>query len=107
MAGIRIVNNEEDVILISLAGILIRMHVEDIAVQSRYGSGVRVMRLSEDDQVVTVARTDRSEEAEVAKPDDAPDPEDELTPEELAALEAADAQSEAEITEEADDAPEE
>ena len=60
----------------------------DINVQSRYGSGVRVMRLGEDDRVVTVARTERSEDADVAKPEDDGE---ELSPEELAALEAEDA----------------
>ena len=46
------------------------MHVEDINVQSRYGSGVRVMRLGEGDRVVTVARTEHSDEEETAKPED-------------------------------------
>ena len=84
VAGIRVISEEDDIILISLEGIIIRMHAEDINVQSRYGSGVRVMRLAE----VTVARTERSEEEEVAKPEqDAQEPE--LTREEIAALEQA------------------
>lgn len=88
VAGIRVISEEDDIILISLEGIIIRMHAEDINVQSRYGSGVRVMRLAEGDRVVTVARTDRSEEEEVAKPEqDAQEPE--LTREEIAALEQA------------------
>lgn len=88
VAGIRVISEEDDIILISLEGIIIRMHAEDINVQSRYGSGVRVMRLAEGDLVVTVARTERSEEEEVAKPEqDAQEPE--LTREEIAALEQA------------------
>ena len=88
VAGIRVISEEDDIILISLEGIIIRMHAEDINVQSRYGSGVRVMRLAEGDRVVTVARTERSEEEEVAKPEqDAQEPE--LTREEIAALEQA------------------
>ncbi len=88
VAGIRVISEEDDIILISLEGIIIRMHAEDINVQSRYGSGVRVMRLAEGDRVVTVARTERSEEEEVAKPEqDAQEPE--LTQEEIAALEQA------------------
>ncbi|MEE0756197.1 DNA gyrase C-terminal beta-propeller domain-containing protein, partial [Allofournierella sp.] len=70
-------------------GIIIRMHAEDINVQSRYGSGVRVMRLAQGDRVVTVARTERSDEAPVEKPED--EPEETLTDEELAALAAEDA----------------
>ncbi|MFR1796415.1 MAG: DNA gyrase subunit A [Ruthenibacterium sp.] len=88
VAGIRVISEEDDIILISMEGIIIRMHAEDINVQSRYGSGVRVMRLAEGDRVVTVARTERSEEEEVAKPEqDAQEPE--LTREEIAALEQA------------------
>ena len=63
VAGVKVVDPEDDIILISLAGIIIRMHAEDVAVQSRYAGGVRVMRLGENDRVVTVARTIREEES--------------------------------------------
>jgi DNA gyrase subunit A len=85
VAGIRVVDENDDIILISLAGIIIRMHVADINVQSRYGSGVRVMRLGEGDRVVTVARTERSDEEEVAKPEDGGE---DATEEEIEALSA-------------------
>lgn len=91
VAGIRVISEEDDIILISLEGIIIRMHAGDINVQSRYGSGVRVMRLAEGDRVVTVARTERSDEEEVAKPEQ-DEQEPELTPEEAAALEQAEEQ---------------
>jgi DNA gyrase subunit A len=94
VAGLKVIDETDDIILISLEGIIIRMHVEDINVQSRYGSGVRVMRLAEGDRVVTVARTERSEEEETAKPEG--EDEQELTEQELAALEAQEAQDEAE-----------
>ncbi len=86
VAGIKILDEEDDIIMISLEGIIIRMHAEDINLQSRYGSGVRVMRLGENDRVVTVARTERDDSEEVAKPED--DGEAEPTAEEVAALEA-------------------
>lgn len=98
VAGLKMMDETDDIILISLEGIIIRMHVSDINEQSRYGSGVRVMRLGETDRVVTVARTERSEDAEVAKPEDDGEAE-ELTAEEIAALEAQDAESEAEVPE--------
>ena len=78
MAGVKVVNDEDDIILISVEGIIIRMHVADINVQSRYGSGVRVMRLGEGDRVVTVARTERSDEEETVLP--APEEETEEGP---------------------------
>ena len=74
-------------------GILIRIHASDINIQSRYGSGVRVMRLVEDDKVAVVARVDRDNEAETAKIEDAG--ETDPTPEELAAIEAEELAQEA------------
>ena len=62
VAGVMVVGEEDDVIMISVEGIIIRMHAGDIATQSRYAGGVRVMRLGETDKVVTVARTPRSED---------------------------------------------
>ncbi len=71
VAGIMSVGEEDDVIMISESGIIIRMHVADITCQSRYGGGVRVMRLGEGDKVVTVVRTERSEDSEnLAVPDE-------------------------------------
>ncbi len=57
----------------------------DINTQSRYGSGVRVMRLAEGDKVAVVARVDRDNEAETAQIDN--EGETDPTPEELAAIE--------------------
>ncbi len=64
VAGVKVMDETDDVILISLEGVIIRMHVADIATQSRYGSGVRVMRLGENDRVVMVARTEAETESE-------------------------------------------
>lgn len=70
VAGVKVIDETDDVILISHAGIIIRMHVADINSQSRYGTGVRVMRLDEGDRVVMVARTER-EAAEDSEPEPA------------------------------------
>ena len=91
VAAVKIVDDTDDLILISQEGILIRMHADDINVQSRYGSGVRVMRLAEDDKLAMMARVERDNTAETAKPEEAPEGEDELSAEEIARLEAEDA----------------
>ena len=91
VAAVKIVNDTDDLILISQEGILIRMHADDINVQSRYGSGVRVMRLAEDDKLAMMARVERDNTAETAKPEEAPEGEEELSAEEIARLEAEDA----------------
>ena len=104
VAGIKVMDETDDMILISLEGIIIRMHVEDINTQSRYGSGVRVMRLSENDRVVTVARTERDDSEETVKPEE--DGDGEPTPEELEAMQAQEAADEADEAEEAEESEE-
>ncbi len=99
VAALKIVDLDDDIILISTNGVIIRIHVSDINTQSRYGSGVRVMRLAEDDKVVTVARTEHSDEEEVAKPE-ADDEAQELTQEEIEALKAQENESEDEADDE-------
>ncbi|WP_298735110.1 DNA gyrase subunit A [uncultured Subdoligranulum sp.] len=89
VAGIKIVDETDDLILISANGILIRIHASDINVQSRYGSGVRVMRLTEGDKVAMVARVDRDNDAETAKVEVEAGDDAEPSAEELAAIEAA------------------
>ena len=91
VASVKIVDDTDDLILISQEGILIRMHADDINIQSRYGSGVRVMRLAENDKLVMMARVERDNSAETAKPEDTPEDGEELTDEEIARLEAEDA----------------
>ncbi len=67
VAGIRVVEEGEDVILISDDGIIIRTGVEDISIQSRYGGGVRVMRLGEGSRVVTLSPAPRETEEQPAE----------------------------------------
>ena len=67
VAGVRVVDEDEDLILIADDGIIIRIRVSDVNVMSRYASGVRVMRLSEGSKVVTFARAEHDEEEETEK----------------------------------------
>lgn len=62
VCGIKVVRDDEDLILISNDGIIIRIAAADVNVMSRYATGVRVMRLSEDDRVVAFAVADHVEE---------------------------------------------
>ncbi len=64
VCGVKVVSDDDDLILISNEGIIIRIAVRDVNVMSRYASGVRVMRLGENDSVVTFARTEHIEEEE-------------------------------------------
>lgn len=61
IAGIRTINDDDDAILITDDGVIIRIPVSQIAVQSRYAGGVRVMRVSGETRVVSMARAQHEE----------------------------------------------
>lgn len=64
VAAIRTVEMEDDIILISTDGIIIRMHVDEIRQCRRPSKGVRVMRVEEGSRIVSLVRSPREEEAE-------------------------------------------
>lgn len=72
VAAIKVVNREDDIILISSDGIIIRIQAESIRECARPSKGVRVMRLSEDSKIVTLARTahEEGEEEDTLPPDE-------------------------------------
>lgn len=55
LAALRIVNEDDEIILVTSRGIIIRQSVNAISCQSRAATGVRVQRLDEDDAIVAVA----------------------------------------------------
>lgn len=65
VVGLKVVDEAEDLILIASDGVIIRIRVSDVNVMSRYASGVRVMRLNPDAQVVTFARADHEDDEEI------------------------------------------
>ena len=64
VAGVKSVHEDDDIIIISSDGIIIRTNVQDINAYSKYGSGVNVMRLQEGAKIVTFAVTPKEEEVE-------------------------------------------
>ena len=64
VAAIAVVDESEDVIFISSDGIIIRIPVSQISTFARPSKGVRVMRVSEGEQLVTVACTPSEEDQE-------------------------------------------
>ena len=70
IAGVQIVTSEDDAILITSEGVIIRMDTEDISTYGRVTKGVRLMRMGEETQVMTVAVVKKEEddgEAEVVQ----------------------------------------
>ncbi len=64
VVGIRALGQDDDVILISSDGIIIRIRANDINPSGRYGLGVRVMRLADENKVVAFTRTEHDETEE-------------------------------------------
>ncbi|MBQ2613800.1 MAG: DNA gyrase subunit A [Clostridia bacterium] len=63
IAGVQIVTPEDDAILITSEGIIIRMDTEEISTYGRVTKGVRLMRMGADTQVMTVAVVKKEEES--------------------------------------------
>ena len=64
LAALLLVNPEEDLLLITDDGTIIRTAVDDIRFCGRNTQGVRVMKLAEGSQVIGVARADKDEETD-------------------------------------------
>ncbi|MBR4950007.1 MAG: DNA gyrase subunit A [Clostridia bacterium] len=62
VAGMNIVKEDEDIMMISSDGIIIRMPVSEVNVYKRVTQGVKVMRLNEGVTVVTIGKTAKEEE---------------------------------------------
>ena len=87
LVNLKIVGEDEDIMIISNNGTIIRMHVSDISMIGRNTQGVRVMRLK-DSEVATVAVAPREEEEEPSGEEETPageeTAEDPVPPEEAA-----------------------
>ncbi len=67
VCGIKIVDEEDDIIMIATDGVMIRIRACDIRIMGRYATGVRLMRVKDDDKVVAFTRAEHDEEAETEK----------------------------------------
>ena len=76
LVNLKLVSDADDVMLITAAGIIMRMHADAISKIGRNTRGVRVMRVR-DSEIATIAVTERDEEAETVLPEESvPSPED-------------------------------
>lgn len=62
IAGLATVADDDDIMLITSDGVLIRMHVNEISTFGRQTQGVRIMRLDDGVTVVGMAKTEREDE---------------------------------------------
>lgn len=91
VCGIKVVDDTDDIIMISSDGIIIRLRASDIRVMGRYATGVRLMRVGDNEKVVAFTRTEHEEDAEITAvedngEEDVADPENEDTGEDIGGI---------------------
>lgn len=67
VCSIKSVGEEDDVIMISSDGVVIRIRACDVRVMGRYAKGVRLMRVAEGERVVTFTNAEHDEDAEISE----------------------------------------
>ncbi len=67
VAALRVVHDTEDIMLISASGIMIRIESDAINCVSRPAKGVKVMRISDDDKLITLSAVEHTEESDTAE----------------------------------------
>jgi len=68
IAGIKVVTEEDDIMLITSDGTIIRMKTREVSRIGRLTKGVRLMRLDDDVHVVSIARTEEREDEDELAP---------------------------------------
>ena len=81
LVNMKLVTDENDIMIITTGGTIIRMHADSISRIGRATRGVRVMNVKNNDEVATVDVTERDDEAETQAPEETAA---DLSPEELA-----------------------
>ncbi|UOQ83807.1 DNA gyrase subunit A [Gracilibacillus salinarum] len=64
VVAVKTVVDDEDIMIMTVSGVLIRMQVEGISTTGRNTQGVRLIRLQDEERVATVAKVDSEEELE-------------------------------------------
>ena len=64
VVGVKVVSDEDDILIINDAGVIIRMAVSGISTYGRAAQGVKLMNLGEGGKVISIARTEHEEPEE-------------------------------------------
>ncbi|WP_054957786.1 DNA gyrase subunit A [Paenibacillus dakarensis] len=70
VVGLKVVKSEEDLMIITASGTIIRTSMDGISTMGRYAQGVKLINIREDDAVATVCRADKSEENDESTEED-------------------------------------
>ncbi len=74
IAGAKAVTENDDVVIISSDGVLIRIRVEDVPIYRRTSSGVKIMRVGADTKVMNIAPLPKTDEDEVESAEESETP---------------------------------
>lgn len=64
LIGIKDVTDENDLMIILKSGMAIRMHVADLRIMGRATQGVRLIKMSDKDEIASIAKVERDEDEE-------------------------------------------
>ncbi len=106
LVAMKQVTDDNDIMIITTAGTIIRMHADSISRIGRASRGVKVMNVK-DSLVATVDVTEREDDAEVAVPEETEIPEEERKADLEAFEEESGDETELDVSEEEETSPEE
>lgn len=70
LIGAKVVDEDDEILLINSDGIIIRIRAEEVSKLSRSTQGVKIMRVDDDANIVAMAKVIREEEADQEKDED-------------------------------------
>ncbi|MBS7344348.1 MAG: DNA gyrase subunit A [Caryophanon sp.] len=70
MVALKTVDGSEDIMLMTINGMIIRMDIDDVSVIGRSTQGVRLIRLADEERVASVAKVLKDEQTEDDQEDD-------------------------------------
>ncbi|WP_053083725.1 DNA gyrase subunit A [Rubeoparvulum massiliense] len=65
LVGMKVVSEQDDLMVVTATGVIIRVSTEEISTMGRYTQGVRVMKVEDEQEVATVALVQKDDEEEV------------------------------------------
>ncbi|MFM7218333.1 MAG: DNA gyrase subunit A [Bacteroidota bacterium] len=72
LVAIKVVEEDDDLMIITKSGLTIRMEMDEIRVMGRATQGVKVIRLDDDDEIASIAKVEVDEQEKQASNEDNP-----------------------------------
>ena len=62
IVALKVVNETHDLMIVTVSGVMIRLHISGISTMGRYTQGVKLIRIENEEEVATVAKVEVTEE---------------------------------------------